>query len=111
MGNWRQDLSYAFRRLAKSPVFAAAAVVSIGLGIAANATIFSMVSRFVLRPLPVGNPGTLMTLHTTYQGECCNGFSWPLFADLRAQTKTFSGVSGVYELLPASIGGLGEPER
>jgi predicted permease len=102
---------YALRRLSKSPGFAAAAVVSIGLGIAANATIFSMVSRFVLRSAPVGEPATLMTLHTTHQGECCNAFSWPLFADLRAQTKTFSGVTGFYELLPASIGGQGEPER
>ena len=66
-----------------------------------------MVSRFVLRPAPVGDPGTLMSIHTTHQGECCNAFSWPLFADLRAQTKSFSGVTGVYELLPASIGGTG----
>ena len=111
MAAWRQDLTYAFRRLLKSPGFAAAAVVSIGLGIAANSTIFSMVSRFVLRPAPVGDPATLMALHTTHQGECCNAFSWPLFADLRAQTKAFSGVTGVYELLPASIGGQGEPGR
>jgi predicted permease len=52
-----------------------------------------------------------MALHTTHQGECCNAFSWPLFADLRAQTHTFSGLAGYYELLPASIGGQGEPER
>jgi hypothetical protein len=103
--------TYALRRLSKSPCFAAAAVVSIGLGIAANATIFSMVSRFVLRPAPVGDPSTLMALHTTHQGECCNAFSWPLFADLRAQSKAFSGLAGYYELLPASIGGAGEPER
>ena len=38
----RQDLTYALRRLSKAPGFAAAAVVSIGLGIAANSTIFSM---------------------------------------------------------------------
>jgi predicted permease len=105
------DLTYAFRRLSKSPGFAAAAVVSIGLGIAANATIFSMVSRFVLRPAPVGDPSTLLTLHTTDHGECCNAFSWPLFTDLREQAKSFSGVAGYYELVPASIGGNGEPER
>jgi predicted permease len=111
MATWRQDLTYAARRLSKSPGFAVAAIVSIGLGIAANSTIFSMVSRFALRSAPVGDPGTLMTLHTTHQGECCNAFSWPLFEDLRAQTRTFSGVTGFYELLPASIGGQGEPER
>ncbi len=111
MPTLRQDLTYAIRRLSKSPGFASAAIVSIGLGIAANSTIFSMVSRFVLNRAPAGDPATLMTLHTTDKGECCNAFSWPLFADLRAQTKAFSGVTGYYELLPASIGGQGEPER
>jgi predicted permease len=102
---------YTLRRLSKSPGLAAAAVVSIGLGIAANSTIFSMVSKFVLRPAPVGNPSTLLALHTSQPGECCNHFSWPLFADVRQQAKSFSGVAGYYELLPASIGGSGEPER
>ena len=111
MASWRRDFTYAFRRLSKSPGFATAAVVSIGLGIAANATIFSMVGRFVLGTAPVGDPATLMSLHITHQGECCNAFSWPLFADLRAQTRSFSGVTGYFELLPASIGGEGEPER
>src|SRR5580704_8040829 len=111
MASLYRDLAYTFRRLSKSPGFAAAAVVSIGLGIAANSTIFSMVSKFVLRPAPVGNPATLMALHTTHQGECCNHFSGPLFADLRQQAKSFSGVAGYFELLPASIGGRGEPER
>jgi predicted permease len=111
MANWRQDLRYALRRFSQSPGFAAAAVVSIGLGIAANSTIFSMVSRFVLSPLPVRDPGTLVALHTTDRGECCNAFSWPLFTDVQAQATSFSGVAGYYELVPASIGGEGEPER
>ena len=54
------NLSYAFRRISKSPGVALAAILSIGLGIGANATIFSMVSRFVLRPAPVGDPATLL---------------------------------------------------
>jgi predicted permease len=110
MAAWRQDLTYAFRRLSKSPGFAAAAVVSIGLGIAANSTIFSMVSRFVLRPPPVGNPQALFALHTTHRGDV-NHFTWPLFADLRDQAKSFSGVAAYYELIPASISGKGDPER
>jgi predicted permease len=89
-----------------------AVVVSIGLGIAANATIFSMVSRFVLSAAPVGEPSTLMSLHMTHDGEqCCNNFPWPVYTDLRNQAKSFSGVAAYYELVPASIGGNGEPER
>jgi predicted permease len=108
----RQDLSYSFRRLSRSPGFVFAVILSIGLGIAANATIFSMVSRFVFWPPPVADPSTLMSIHTTHDGDrCCNSFSWPTYTDLRDQARSFSGVAAYYELLPASIGGHGEPER
>jgi predicted permease len=111
MGAWR-ELAYIARRIRRIPGLALAIVASIGLGIAANATIFSMVSKFVLSPPPVGEPSTLMSLYTQQDGDrCCNHFSWPLYRDVRDQAKSFSGVAGYYELLPASIGGTGEPER
>jgi predicted permease len=111
MTAWLQEMRQTLRRFWKVPGFVLAVIVSVGLGIAANATIFSMVSRFVLSPAPVGDPNTLVALHTTTRGECCNHFSWPLFSDLREQAKSFSGVSAYHDLLPASIGGHGEPER
>ena len=115
MASRLRDLTYAFRRISKSPGIAVAAIVSIGLGIAANATIFSIVSTFVLRPAPVGDPGTLLALHTQARGESGpNHFTWPLYTDVREQAKTLSGVAAYYELLPASMtGGEGnsEPER
>jgi len=111
MTAWLSEMRQTLRRLAKMPVFVLAVILSIGLGIAANATIFSMVSRFVLSPAPVGDPNTLVALHTTTRGECCNHFSWPLFSDLREQSKSFSGFAAYQDLLPASIGGNGEPER
>ena len=112
MAALRQNIIYSFRRLSKAPGLVFAVVLSVGLGIAANSTIFSMVSRFVLRPAPVGDPGTLMALHTTYDGDrCCNSFPFPVYTDVRDQTRSFSGVAAFYELVPASIGGAGEPER
>jgi predicted permease len=112
VANWRRDLAYVIRRLLKCPGLVLAVVVSIGLGIGANATIFSMVSKFVLSAPPVGDPATLMSLHTTHDGaQCCNNFSWPVYTDVRDQAKSFSGLAAYYELLPASIGGHGEPER
>ena len=56
------DLVYSLRRLGKHPAVAIIAILSIGLGIGANGTIFSMVSRFVLRPAPVGDPSTLLAI-------------------------------------------------
>ncbi|HZY64011.1 MAG TPA: ABC transporter permease [Edaphobacter sp.] len=112
MASWRQDILYNLRRLFRAPVFVLTVVLSIGIGVAANVTIFSMVNRFVLRPAPVGDPATLMALHTTHDGDrCCNNFSMPLYEDVRDQAKSFSGVAAYYELLPASIGGKGNPER
>jgi predicted permease len=108
----RRDLRYGARTLAKHPAVTAIAVLSIGLGMGANATIFSMVSRFVLRPAPMGEPSTLLALHTWPQGEnCCNSFPMPLYQDIRDQAKSFSGVAAYDELIPASISGSGEPER
>ena len=107
-----RDFAYGLRTLGKHRVVTAIAILSIGLGIGANATIFSMVSRFVLRPAPVGDPSTLLTLKTVHDGdECCNDFPLPVFKDVRDQTKSFSGVAAYDELITASIGGNGEPER
>jgi predicted permease len=112
MLSWQQDLLRPLRQLARTPTLVITVALSIGIGIAANATIFSIVNRFVLRPAPVGDPSTLLAIHTIPGGEvCCNGFSTPLYEDFRAQAKSFSGVAAYYALLPASIGGAGDPER
>ena len=85
----------------KAPLFACVTILTLGVGIGANTTIFSVVSRFVLRHPPVGDPATLMALHTTNGGgPCCNNFSWPLYSDVREQAKSFSRVTAYYDLLP-----------
>jgi putative ABC transport system permease protein len=107
-----RDLRYSLRTLAKHPAVTGIAILSIGLGIGANVTIFSMVSRFVLRPLPVGDPSTLFALSTTHKGDrCCNHFPMPVYQDVVDQARSFSGIAAYDELIPASIGGIGEPER
>jgi predicted permease len=106
------ELAYFYRRILKWPGLAFAIVASIGLGIAANATIFSMVSRFLLSPPPVAEPSQLVTIYTYQDGDrCCNHLPWPVFRDLRDHAKSFSGVAAYYELVPASISGFGDPER
>jgi len=62
---WR-DLTYTLRRLSRTPDLVFVVLLSIGLGIAANATIFSIVSKFILSPAPVGDPATLLTIYRTY---------------------------------------------
>ncbi|HTH52349.1 MAG TPA: ABC transporter permease [Edaphobacter sp.] len=108
---WR-DLTYTLRRLSRTPGLALVVLLSIALGIAANATVFSIVSKFLLRGVPVGNPATLITLYRTYDhGQCCNNLPYPVYQDLREQTKSFSGVSAYYELVPASITSHNDAQR
>jgi predicted permease len=102
-----RDLAYSLRRLVQRPAVTIIAVLSIGLGIGANGTIFSMVSRFILRPAPVGDPSTLLAI----QRGGVSSLSWPLFNDLHEQAKSFSAVAAYFPVVPASIGGRGEPER
>ncbi|MFZ1014099.1 MAG: ABC transporter permease [Terracidiphilus sp.] len=107
-----RDLRYAVRTLTKHPAITAIAILSIGLGIGANATIFSMVSRFLLRPAPVGDPATLLELSTIQKGDrCCNQFPYPLFEDVRLQSRSFSGLAAYADEIPASIHGSGVSKR
>lgn len=105
-----RDLRFASRLLLHKPIFSAVAILTLALGIGADATIFAMVNRFVLHAAPVGDPSTLLAFHTTDHNECCNSFSYPLFTDVKENAKSFSGVTGIFELLPASISGNGDPQ-
>src|SRR5690348_15980577 len=75
LANFVRDLRLALRTLGKTPTFTAVVILTLALGIGANATIFAMLSRFVFHTAPVGDPSMLLTLHTTHQNECCNNFS------------------------------------
>src|SRR6516162_732184 len=107
-----RDVHYSVRSLVRNRLVTAVAILSIGLGVGSNTTIFSIVSRFVLRPAPVGDPGTLLSLHIMHDGDrCCNQFPWPVFSDVREQATEFSDVAAYFDLIPSSISGDSEPER
>ncbi|HYA24425.1 MAG TPA: ABC transporter permease [Terriglobales bacterium] len=81
-----QDIRYGLRMLRKSPAFTVVAVITLALGIGANTTIFSMVNSFLLRPLPVQDPGQITTLTEMQKdGTNNNTFSVPEYRDIRNQ--------------------------
>jgi predicted permease len=87
METFLQDIRYGLRVLRKSPGFTAIAVITLALGIGANTTIFSMVDSFLLRPLPVQDPGQITTLTEMQKdGTDNNVFSVPDYRDIRNQT-------------------------
>ncbi|HEX8694647.1 MAG TPA: ABC transporter permease [Longimicrobium sp.] len=106
-----QDLRYTFRTLRQSPGFTAVAVLTLALGIGANAAIFSAVNGVLLRPLPYDEPGRVVRLLGTTDGETAFGtVSYPDVMDIRAQATVFEEVAAYDEWSP-TLTGPGEPER
>jgi macrolide transport system ATP-binding/permease protein len=97
------DIRYAVRQLRRSPVFTAVAVLSLGLGIGLNTTIFSVVSALLLRPLPVAQPERLAGVFTSdYSGPALGASSYRDFLDLRESTRAFSALAAS-SLQPVSL--------
>jgi macrolide transport system ATP-binding/permease protein len=105
-----QDVRYACRAMLKSPGFTAVAILSLALGIGANAAIFSLVNTILFRPLPVFEPSRLVELTPTRQGSDFNNFSYPLYRDFRDRNEVFDSLA-VYRFAPMSLSREGNNER
>ena len=98
MNLW-QDTRLGLRMMAKKPISAIVAILSLGIGLGASAAIFSFVNAFLLRPLPVPAPDRLVEIcHRRMKSR--NAFtpyltlSYPDFAYYRDHNSTFTEVAG-----------------
>ncbi|HEX9704549.1 MAG TPA: ABC transporter permease [Gemmatimonadales bacterium] len=105
-----QDLRYAFRSLRRQPGFAAVVVLTLGIGIGANTTIFSVVNGVLIRPLPYREPDQLVMLWTMLPNFGREVSSLPDFRDWRDQNTSFTDVAASVTAT-AAVMGEGEPER
>jgi putative ABC transport system permease protein len=101
MSSLLQDVRYAFRQLRKSPAFTLTVVLTLALGIGANAAVFTLFDQVLLRMLPVERPKELVRLQWTgsfsgsgssFGGDLANYFSYPMYRDLRDRNHVFAGV-------------------
>jgi putative ABC transport system permease protein len=97
------NLKLALRRLVKTPFVSLVAIVSLALGIGANAAIFSLYDQTLLRPLPVVRPSELVNLSAPgpkpgsnscgQAGSCQEIFSYLMFRDIERLQTAFTGVA------------------
>ncbi|HET6958261.1 MAG TPA: ABC transporter permease, partial [Vicinamibacterales bacterium] len=97
------NIKFALRTLFKTPFVTIVAIVSLALGIGANAAIFSLFDQMLLRPLPVAQPVRLVNLKAPgpkpgstscgLAGGCDEVFSYPMFRDLEKAQTVFTGIA------------------
>ncbi len=110
MGNLVQDVRYALRQLRKNPGFTTIAVVTLALGIAVNATMFSMVSAFLLRRPPGRDPDTIAVVTSIDPGRGfqadASTLSVPNYLAWREATQVFAetAASDPYRTVSLALG-------
>jgi predicted permease len=100
------DLRYAARRLAAAPGFAAAAVITLALGVGINTGLFSVLNGIALRELPAPDAGELVSIHQTWWGSGASvRFTAEEYRAYRDGTDTLSGILAYSGPTTVTLGG------
>jgi len=112
LANIPRDVRYAVRLLRRSPGFAAAAIITLALGIGANAAIFSVVRAVILRPPPYHDASRVVAFLNGKTGATgsITSSSLPDYEDWRRQLTSFSSI-GILSGWTFNATGLDLPER
>src|SRR6202158_5496551 len=114
METFRKDLQLAIRMLLKKPGFTAVAVLTLALGIAVNATMFSLVSAFLLRRPPVREPERVAVVSSVnpapgFQADA-NAVSAPNYLAWREANHVFADAAAADEYRMVNLTSQGQPE-
>ncbi len=105
-----RDVRFALRLFSRNPGFALLAIVTLGLAIGANTTVFSVVDSVLLEPLPYPEPDRLVSIYTRFPGHDHFGLEIPEFSELRQHTSSFASI-GAYSVAGSPVSGGAEPAR
>jgi predicted permease len=112
--NLIQDLRYGVRMLRRNPLFAAAAVTTLGLGLGATLAVFNVVNGVLLRPLPYRDPERINIIWSAMRGDDGNFFSLPLssgaYSDIERDSRSFEALAA-FRAWPYAIAESPEAER
>ena len=114
------SLKFALRTLFKTPFVTIIAIVSLALGIGANAAIFSLFNQILLKPLPVPEPARLVNLaapgpkpgsqNCGQAGDCETVFSYLMFRDLEKVQTPFAGIAA-HQTFGANLSAHGQTQN
>jgi len=110
MNGFIEDFRHSLLSLVKNRGFALAAILSLGLGIGLNTTIFTFLNAFFLQPLPVQDAGRLasvVTIDSRVAGYL--GCSYPNYVDYREHNRSFSSLL-MYAGIEGSLTDSGDPQ-
>jgi putative ABC transport system permease protein len=114
MDTTAQEIRQAARRLVRTPVFTLAALLTLALALGANASIFTIVYRVVMNPLPYPQSDRLIALDYGVPARNIPSgvpyMAWQLYYQLADHARTLEGVA-VYSTAAATLTGSGTPER
>ena len=112
MDGWAREVRHAIRGLLRQPGFTVVAVATLGLGIGANTSIFSVVHGVILEPLPYPESDELMSISSAFPTMGFETFwvSPPEYLEFQERNRSFETVGG-YRGSEASVGGGERPER
>jgi putative ABC transport system permease protein len=105
-----RDLRYAFRTLARSPIFALTATLIVALGVGSSTTVFSVANAVLFRPLPFAHPHELVSVFEWTPRGNREGVTPATFLDWRKQNRCFSALA-TQRGLDLNLAGSGEPEQ
>ena len=113
MGTLLQDVRFGIRMMGRNPVVTLVAVVSLALGIAANASMFALLNAFILEPFPYEDPNGLAVFRTRPVGEGIDMAGMVSVANYRDYVAAADGIdeSALYTVRSANLTGLDAPEQ